>query len=294
MLTKGNYFQGQERDEKVVLFIRGHWMGFVMWIMIIIIMFIMPVALVYFYSGNSPSMFTGINRSFLIVGISGYILITLAVFLTAWIAYYLNVTIITPEHLIDIKQKGLFNRKVSEQSLLRVQDVSARITGVFQTFFGYGTVLVETAGEAPNFDMYNIPHPNRVANTILMLHEKLIEESGSDKSDLADGIGLEKQNHKQPSKEKGGLSLDRNEPIIEQERKSDVNERFEKKEIKEEEIKSKLNQDDEILPIAKSVIESIKAQQYIEKTKKSNDKVEIVKTDQNQEGELKENEEIQL
>src|SRR3990167_4508371 len=162
MLKKGSYFSEQDHDEKVVLFIRRHWLAFLPWIVIIFMMILIPAILIIVYGSQVPELFFGTNRAFLIVGVGSYLLITLAVFLTAWTGYYLNVAIITPEHLVDIRQSGLFNRKVSEQSLLRVQDVSARITGIMQTFFRYGMVFVETAGEAPNFEMLNIPLPNKI------------------------------------------------------------------------------------------------------------------------------------
>lgn len=192
MFNKGNYFPGQSRDEKIILFIHRHWMSFLPWMFFIFLMIIIPVILISIFSIQNSSLFSGPDNEYLIIGVGAYALIVLAVFLTSWVDYYLDVTIVTPEHLVDIHQTGLFNRKISEQSLLRVQDVSAKIRGVLQTFFRYGTVFVETAGEAPNFEMHNIPNPNSVANIILKLHEEMVETSGFEDKDLSNGIGLEK------------------------------------------------------------------------------------------------------
>lgn len=200
MLKKGSYFPGQLRDENFILFIRRHWMAFLPWIIFVSLMILVPAILFIIYGAQVPDLFYGINRIYLIVGVSAYILIAMAVFLTAWIDYYLDVTVLNPEHLVDICQTGLFNRKVAEQSLLRVQDVSARMKGILQTFFRYGTVFVETAGDIPNFEMLNIPNPNRVANTILKQHEKLVEHSGLEARDFSVGVGLE------PSKSHGKIS----------------------------------------------------------------------------------------
>jgi len=192
MLQKGNYFKEQVREDQVVLFIRRHWLSFLFWIIALAIMILTPIILRFSLNEIYVNLSQN-TKAYFIVIISAYILITLAIFLTAWIGYYLNVVVITPEHLVDIRQSGLFNRRVSEQSLLRVQDVSAHMKGFLQTFFRYGTVLVETAGEAPNFEMPYISQPNRVANTILKLHEEMVKRAGFSKKDLAEGIGLEKR-----------------------------------------------------------------------------------------------------
>ena len=209
MLQKGNYFKEQVREDQVVLFIRRHWLSFLFWIIALLIMIITPIILRFSLNEIYVNLSQN-TRAYFIVIISAYILITLAIFLTAWISYYLNVVVITPEHLVDIRQSGLFNRRVSEQSLLRVQDVSAHMKGFLQTFFRYGTVLVETAGEAPNFHMPYISQPNRVANTILKLHEEMVKKAGFSEKDLAEGIGLEKRNIEQNNTRKKFLMEDEN------------------------------------------------------------------------------------
>lgn len=198
MLQRGQYFPGQRKDEQIVLFARSHWLSFLPWILIILAMIIVPTIIVLFLLPSNPSILSNSFRPYIIIGGASYILIAIAVFFTAWISYYLNVIIVTPEHLIDISQTGLFNRKVSEQSLLRVQDVSARVQGLLQTFFRYGTVEVETAGDIPNFEIQNVPYPTRVANKILQLHEELVQATGYSEEDLAEGIGMEPSSFEVP------------------------------------------------------------------------------------------------
>lgn len=198
MLTRGRYYPEQEASvEPIVIFVRRHWFSFFPWIILIAVMAICPIIVltvlatsINFNTLESPS------RVFIILLTSTYYLFTLSVFLVAWIDYYLDVTIVTSKRLVDIHQNGLFNHRVSEQSLLRVQDVSVRVEGPFQTFFKFGTVYVETAGEAPNFEMVNLPNPNYIADTILKLHYKLVEE-GYHAAETGEAEGtLYSQNHK--------------------------------------------------------------------------------------------------
>jgi hypothetical protein len=45
--------------------------------------------------------------------------------------------------------------------------------GYFQSVFQFGQVSIETAGESPNFIMRYVPKPHVVANSILMIYERL-------------------------------------------------------------------------------------------------------------------------
>lgn len=177
MLSRGRYFPEQAATgEPVILFVRRHWFSFSTWLILTVIMLATPLFLLPLIVSASPTARATVEfRTLLTLATSAYYLFILAVFLVAWIDYYLDVTIVTPKRLVDVHQNGLFNHQISEQSLLRVQDVSVRVQGPFQTFFQYGTVYVETAGEAPNFVMRNLPRPSHVASTIIELHNQLVE-----------------------------------------------------------------------------------------------------------------------
>ncbi len=178
MLPAGHYYpQQSSAPEPVVIFVRRHWFAFASWILLLAVMVIAPLVLLGALLGGGlfPAL-TQTVRVVIVLGFSAYYLFTLAVFLVAWIDFYLDTTLVTRRRLVDIHQSGLFNHRVSEQSLLRVQDVSVRVEGLLQTFFQMGTVYVETAGEAPNFILKNLPHPHHVANTIMELHNKLVQE----------------------------------------------------------------------------------------------------------------------
>ena len=95
---------------------------------------------------------------------------------TVWILYYLNAQIITDQRIVDIAQKNVLFHTTSELNLGRVQDVTAEIKGMFGTFFNYGNVYVQTAGEQARFQFDRVPNPDRVAKQILDLFEALPPE----------------------------------------------------------------------------------------------------------------------
>lgn len=192
MLSKGNFFPEQDSQEEIVLFIRRHWMGairewfFGLIMILFIILFILGAII-----GQLDFIITQTSKYYVLFGISAFAMVTMGYLLTAWINYYLDVTIITKRHLINIRHEELLTRNVAEQSLLRVQDVSVRVEGGFQAWLKFGTVYVETAGEQPNFKMKNIPNPYVVANYILKLHEEMVSE-GDLVEEFKNGVGMDK------------------------------------------------------------------------------------------------------
>ena len=174
MLTRAQYFPGQGPEEQIALFIRRHWMAFFPWIVVTPVLIVVFFAVVTFLWLSADSQ---LHILFLFGG-SIYYLLVLFVFLRAWMSYYLDVTIVTERRLIDIEQDGIFARRIAEQSLLRVQDVSAGQNGFLQHLFNYGNLYIETAGEQPNFELHNLPRPNDIAQTILNLHDRLISGGG--------------------------------------------------------------------------------------------------------------------
>lgn len=208
MLERGQYFAGQEIKEDVLLFIRRHKFAFIWsWGIFLAILIIIPL-FIFLYVGLNFGWQMLFNRenSYFLIGLCAYFLILSTLFLSAWVSWYFDITIVTPTHLVDINQQGFFNRKVSEQSLLRVQDVSAKTTGFWQTWLKFGTVFVETAGEAPNFVIENIPDPSTAANIILKLHDELVAK-GEHELEMAEGEGtLRPVSGKSEFLESGGLA----------------------------------------------------------------------------------------
>lgn len=109
--------------------------------------------------------------------------------------YWLDAWIITNERIIDIEQKGLFSREVSEFKLDKIQDVSFDVRGIIPTFFRYGDVQVQTAGSERNFVFYTVPNPQEIKNKILKIHDEYMElKNFQDRSrGFSNNQGLDKE-----------------------------------------------------------------------------------------------------
>lgn len=102
---------------------------------------------------------------------SAWYLFALVLFFTQFTDFFLDVWVVTNERIITINQRGLFYRTVSQARLYQVQNVRTEVKGAIQTFFHFGDLIVETAGETGQLLFDNIPNPNEVARRIMELTE---------------------------------------------------------------------------------------------------------------------------
>lgn len=177
----GKYFPSQRSQEKVFLLLRRHWFTYIPFFLIALIMSI-PFFILLFFLISSPSSFTPAILNILILASSAYLLFIIGLLLFGFIDYYLDVYIVTNERIVDISQDGFFRRSISQLYLREVQDVSAQVKGFFPTLMHYGEIIIQTAGERPNFVFKNVSNPYKISKIILDLHEAAIEGDASGES----------------------------------------------------------------------------------------------------------------
>lgn len=86
-----------------------------------------------------------------------------------------NIFIITTERLIDIDQRGFFNRIISQSPLAKIQDVSCHIHGVWGTTFRFGDINIKWASGAVTLHVPYIYQPTRAQRLILDVQEDCAE-----------------------------------------------------------------------------------------------------------------------
>lgn len=156
--------------EKLEFSLRRHPIVFVGPIFIFLILAGIPYAAKAIIFADAPFVLT---HPFLDIGmrlfVSIYYLAIWIFFFSQFTDYYLDINIVTNDRILDINQKGLFGRSVSELDLTRVQDVHSEIKGIIPTLLSYGTVEVQTAASEENFHFEQVPHPHKVRQRILEL-----------------------------------------------------------------------------------------------------------------------------
>lgn len=153
-------------EEKIILFVHQHWLIITGKMTVISTMLLAALVVLIITIGYLPEYL--VLAMFLL---AVCILIILLVAFIFWIDFYLDLWIVTSERIIDIEQKGLFHREISEFMLSRVQDVKIEIPNFTATIFKFGNITVQTAGQQ-SFTAKNIPYPEQAKNIILEYAKK--------------------------------------------------------------------------------------------------------------------------
>lgn len=167
------YLPHRKKDEKIIMLHRRH--PFILltkiafWVVVAIMPFLFYIILgkVVFPYLSSPAFYP-----IVILFTTTYYLYVWLFIIYTFVDYYLDVWIVTNYRVVNVEQKGLFNRVISEQQLYRIQDVTAEIKGVFSTFLDFGTVYIQTAGEETRFIFKQIKGPRSCATKITRLVEQ--------------------------------------------------------------------------------------------------------------------------
>lgn len=158
-------FETQGIDEEVLLFLRQHLIVFVPQLMLGLVFFFIPIGvfpfLFRFIGGLSslPAGYIMVGMIFWYEALFGYLL-------ASFIHWYFNIFIVTNKRIIDIDFLFLLYKKFSETKLDKVQDISFKTGGIMATMFNYGDVIIQTAGELPNFVFEKVPRPSEVVRII--------------------------------------------------------------------------------------------------------------------------------
>lgn len=156
-------FPGQHDHEEVLLVFRHHVMS--MRKEIIISMLVVLIALVP--AAIWPS-------STLALQFLGILSLLAAVYLFwAWVGWYYSVYIATNERIIEVKQHGFFDRRVTEFGIDKVQNINYHIKGIQAVLFRYGTIEVRTY--VGDLIMRGIHNPVGIQQKLV----KIVQEYGS-------------------------------------------------------------------------------------------------------------------
>lgn len=179
----------QAEDEEILHVWRHHWITLVPIVFRIAGFMLVPILLL---------VFTGLSM-FSSPWLFGLYLAILAVCITyaayEWASWYGDVYVLTNYRVIDVEQQGFFHRRFAEASLGRIQDVSYDIAGIFQSVFGYGDVLVQTAGSMDNVTINDVTNPAEQTKLIVQEQEKY-HDSKDDDMTAEDLIKLLNKHHK--------------------------------------------------------------------------------------------------
>lgn len=158
-------FPGQHPEEEVILVFRQHPVvkrRQLIYGMLALAVSIVPLDLIT--SGPFYSILLKIPPIVL--------LIVLVYWFYHWLGWYYSVYIVTDQRLIDIRQKGFFNRRVSEVGFDKVQSINYHIKGMQAALLKFGDITVQTY--TGNWVLPSVHHPEEIHSQMMTVAHSVV------------------------------------------------------------------------------------------------------------------------
>jgi len=167
------------KDEKILFIARKHWFVFVKETIVLFFFLCVPLLIIFAFKflntkydikihGDVITLFIFLSSIFLLF-------IWVSIFIV-WTDYCLDILIITNIRIVEVEQKGFFSRELSTFRLEHIQDVTAEMNGIIQTFLTFGTIHIQTAGEDREFLMRGVSKPFELKNFISKLYDTVLDK----------------------------------------------------------------------------------------------------------------------
>jgi hypothetical protein len=158
-VVKEKYFEDQFDDEEVLFVFRKH---------PIVMRKGLVLGMLGPLFGIIPSTINpGLGFGWFFGGLGAGVILGILMFIPSWIGWHFSVFIITDQRLIQITQKGLFNRSVVDMGLNQIQMVNYQVAGLQETLLGFGTIMMQTL--VGDLVIHDIHHPGKIQKKILQI-----------------------------------------------------------------------------------------------------------------------------
>lgn len=152
--------------EHIILIMHRHWAVLIMPVLSTIIFAIVPPIVLMVVANTSPLAIAALSSTLGFFALTILWLILVGVLLTELVYYWLDVWILTNERVIDIEQRGLFHREISEFGVENIQDVTVETPTLLATMLKFGTITIHTAGDK-SFIVRDVPNADRTRELII-------------------------------------------------------------------------------------------------------------------------------
>lgn len=171
-------YPGKQDDDKVVLFVRKHWIKYLVVSIVSLLLFSIPLVAIIIYLLNKPVV-DPMTTEIVTVSIGVYLLIVMGLILQAFVDFYLDMFIITEDKIIFVRQNGFFNQQIDESHIAEISEVGVDIKGIINSVVGCGDVVVHMGNDEAILTIDDIQHPEKVAKEITRLHKEFVGKGGN-------------------------------------------------------------------------------------------------------------------
>lgn len=163
----GVHFQTQKQHESIILFLRSHFITNISWIALSLILIILPIiTLTFLPTFGIDFLFSQSTTRFTTVYTLFYYLMVFSYVFISFLHWFYNVFIVSSERIVDIDYSDIVIHNIAVTNLSHIEDVNYTQSGFIPTFFNYGDLFVQTAGNEKNFEALSIPKPREATHII--------------------------------------------------------------------------------------------------------------------------------
>lgn len=166
------HFKDLNGSETVVKVLHRNWFYLLEQFFLVFVIGGVFVAGLFYAPLLFPKMFLGEYKAVMAFMENFFMLAVWIYSFLIWVDYYFDIWIITTERIVNIEQKGMFTRSVSELRFAKIQDITTEVTGFLPTVINFGDVKVQTAGEESEFIFRTVSDPYHIKNVIMELQKK--------------------------------------------------------------------------------------------------------------------------
>lgn len=153
-----------DEGEEMLLKVRKHWFLVFLDFAVIKFFVILPFVVLLIF----PVLLSDPLAQPTLMVLSTWLLVCIIALATTWTNYYLDLWVVTDRRIVAIEQISLFHREVTTMRMERIQDTTIEIPGFFASFFNYGNLTVNTAGEHTKSQTFEgIPNPEYVKSVVI-------------------------------------------------------------------------------------------------------------------------------
>ncbi|MBT9169086.1 MAG: hypothetical protein DDT19_02438 [Syntrophomonadaceae bacterium] len=162
-------------SEKIILERRRHWYVIVAEAAGLLLIAIFLPMVVFVLKNLIPA----IDEFMIIFFIAVLWQLSWIIFFVMWTNYYLDVLLVTNKRIIDIEQIGLFARDTVEIRLENIQDIKTEVVGLLPSLLKMGNLHIQTAGQAKEVVIKNIPDPYNVQEIISKSRDEILSKQNT-------------------------------------------------------------------------------------------------------------------
>ncbi|PIY94944.1 MAG: hypothetical protein COY68_00810 [Candidatus Levybacteria bacterium CG_4_10_14_0_8_um_filter_35_23] len=160
----GVSFGEQGEDEEIFLFLRRHIVTNIPWLVTGLFFLLLPIFLFLIFD-SSPLPFTT-PMNFIVIFLLFYYLIIITFLFINYTGWFFNIALVTDKRVVDLNYSDVIYHNMAVTKLNLIEDINYVQAGFMRSFFDYGDIFIQTAGEKLNFHFMAVPKPARATEII--------------------------------------------------------------------------------------------------------------------------------